>query len=267
MDTIKTKTVKVGTLLFDDELLYLRPVDQFTVSRYRQAMRSGADFPRITIATDGTIVCGNHRATAYIAEYGPDYEITAIVEKYKTRREMVERFAVDNTIHGLPLTGFQRRSIAAKLTHLGATPEKIANLFGVSVSRIQEWAGQSVYVVGNPARGKNIVNHDPAAAPAKVPSYPKEATPERIASGALEAMPIKRSATQIAGAVVKADDYDNHKRGDIGLPDEKLATQLTRHIYAGWIDASDLATLTAIAGLYEAIKLAGLDKVPVEATA
>lgn len=256
--TIKTKKVTIGSLSFDDELVYIRPISPFTVSKYRQAMRAGAVFPSIVITTDNVIVCGAHRVTAYREEFGEDYEITAVVEKYKDRREMVERFASDNSVHGLPLTGFQRRAIALKLSALGSKPEEIANLFGVSVNRIQEWAGQSVYVIGDPSRKPAITHYKTPVGPAPT------AAPIPAATDKKELMPIKRSISQIAGSIVQSADYEFHKSNDIGSTDKDLADQLTRHIYLGWVSKDDYATLTSIAELFQAIKSAGLDKMPVE---
>ena len=142
--------IEVGELKFSDELLSLRPINPYFVSRYRLAMRNGDVFPKIIInKATKEIICGNHRVKAYIDEFGEDYILDVEVRDFTDESSIIKCFALDNSKHGEALTDFQRRSIALKLSNLGTTPEEIAKIFGVAVKNVFKWGEQSVFVVGN----------------------------------------------------------------------------------------------------------------------
>lgn len=212
--------VKVSDLRFSDELLELRPINLWVVSKYRQAMREGAKFPRIVIDDKKTIIAGNHRVTAYKQEYGDDYTIDAEVKTFATPREMVEYFARDNATHGLPLEGIEKKRITAKLFDLGADAESIASIFGVAVKRVEEWAGLTVCVVGN------------VVAPGAIKH--------------IEHMPVKKGSEHMAGVEVTKQEYEDHNDSDLGLEDYVLADCLTARIKRGWLDINDDRTVQSI---------------------
>ena len=189
--------VKVGELKFDPELLELRPINLWVVSKYKQAMREGAKFPKIAIDPDGFIVAGNHRVTSYLEEFGEDYTIEAERVSFASPCERIEYFAKDNAEHGLPLESIEKKRITAKLLNLGSTAEIVAGIFGVSVKRVEEWAGLTVCVVGN------------VGAPGTIKTR--------------EFMPLKNGSAHMAGEEVTREEYDQHNECDLGYDDSVIA--------------------------------------------
>lgn len=220
--------VKLSELVIDSELVKLRPVNTFVVSRYRQAYRSGAAMPPI-IVEKGTnkIVSGNHRYTALVDEYGDDHTIECVVREYKTRRDMLEEFTRENVKHGNPLEGFSQRAISSALLREGMTVEEIAQLFNVSAKRIEDWAGLTVMVIGK--KSKKLI-----------------------------AQPMKRGP-DIVGETITAEQYDEHVAHDRSISAYAQAKQLTRWLVNGWIQ--DHKSIQALIELRDEIDRANLEGV------
>lgn len=210
-------TRKIKSLHQDDQILDLRPVNPLFVSRYRQAMRNGDKFPPLIIDRQGAIISGNHRYSAYLAEFGEDYEIEVIIKTYKTAAERIEDAIRDNAKHGNPLDGITRKRAVLILTELGRKPGEIANLLGVSVKRIEEMAGMSVMIVGGGTH------------------------------------PLKRGLEHMAGKKVTPEEYEEHRTMDQGVPAAQCAQQLIRWIHNGWIDWTDIKTVSVMKELRNAI--------------
>jgi len=220
--TVKTKTRPVGTLKQCDSILNLRPVNPLFVSRYRQAMRNGDQFPPLTIEADGTIISGNHRYESYLAEFGEKHEVPVIVKNYKGEAERIEDAIRDNVRHGCALDGITRKRAVLVLSKLGRSAEAIAKLLCISAKRVEDMAGMSVLVIGG--RG---TKPDP--------------------------QPVKRGMEHMAGKKVTAEQYEQHRHLDRGVPAAQSARQLFRWIENGWIDWTDEETLVAMTELHAAI--------------
>ena len=77
---------KLSTLVVAEWAVELRSLDMFMVSRYRQAMRIGAQFPALIVDKQTReIISGNHRYTAALEEYGEDHLIDVTI-KMATRK-------------------------------------------------------------------------------------------------------------------------------------------------------------------------------------
>jgi hypothetical protein len=216
--------IKLKQLRQDPAILDLRPVNDVFVSRYRQAMRNGDVFPQIVVDQELRIVSGNHRYQAMIAEFGEDYAVEIIKERFADEASRIERAVIDNAKHGNPLDGISRKRAVLRLTQLGRTAESIAKLLGVSCKRVAELAGMSVIVVGGDGgKAKPI------------------------------AQPIKRGLEHIAGQNVTPAQYEQHRQKDRGVPAKQAAQQLIRWIKSGWIDQSDTETIDALHELKELI--------------
>jgi len=215
--------MKLKNLKFDSELLALRKINVFFVSRYRQAMREGAKFPPIVVTEDNRVVSGNHRLTAYLEEYGEEKEINVIVKKFDSRKDEIEFFAKENIKHGYALEGIQRKLIAKKLSDLGMDEEEIARVFNVSALRIKKWGEEFIAVIG-----------DKKGEPAKTTF-----------------MPVKRGAENIEQMTAK--QYEAHMARDIGMPIIAHITQLEKWINDGWVDLKDEAVFNAIKNLQKAV--------------
>lgn len=214
---MKTKRIRVGELEPNNDVLEIRPVNVLKVSEYRQHMRSGAQFPPVHIIK-GTnmLVSGHHRCAAYVAEYGADYMVDAIEVDVSDPADIIEHAVRENIKHGLPLDSISKKRAVLRLSSLGRTPEQMAELFGVSVKRIEMIADMCVIVRGKPAA-------------------------------------IKRGLEHIAGTKVSVREYETHNKRDRGVPAWQNANQLTRWIENGWVDMSDPKTYSAMEQLQAAI--------------
>lgn len=213
--------IKMENLVFDEKLLKLRPINSIFVSRYRQAYRSGNDLGKLLVdRKTKRIISGNHRGTALLEEYGPEHVIDVELGDFTTEQAVLERFVKENIAHGNALTGSSRRAIAQELIKEGATPEHIANLFGVAVKRIDDWAGVTVMVIG----GKG---------------------------GKSESLPAKRGIQP--GTTMNKSEYQTHWKEDRGISVFSQAEQLTRWLENGWIDRNCDRTVVALSDLYNAL--------------
>lgn len=211
--------MKLAELKTDEGLLELRPINLFVVNKYQQAYRSGSQFPPIKIDKDTkTIVSGNHRYQAMLNEFGKDYDVEVIQASYSDRKALLVDFAKENSDHGMPLTGFSKRKITLELLDEGVKDNEIAHLFGVSVKRIEEWAGQTVVVVGGSGKSQY----------------------ETVE-------PVKRGP-EIQGKTITEEQYAKHRRADIGVKADKMIDQLNDWFANGWI-RQDTFTKSKVAQL------------------
>lgn len=214
------KSVKVSELIIDEKLTRLRPINEVFVSRYRQAYRAGKDLGQIIVDANNRVVSGNHRVTAMAQEFGDDHKITVTVKKYASEREVLEDFARHNADHGNALSGASQRAISIELIKSGASKEEIAQLFGVSVNRVESWAGMTVMVIG----GKSGKSRQPQPMPAKHGLEP--------------------------GTTMEHDQYETHWKQDRGISAVSQAAQLSRWIENGWVkDEKSIAALMNLAEL------------------
>ena len=192
--------IQIGNLIKDPELTELRRIDAHVVSRYRQAYRAGDDLGKPIIDSKSkTVVSGNHRVMALLEEYGPEHVVDVESRAFKTRAEILRTFAAENVAHGLPLTGYSRRAIAHAMKREGMTEDEIAETFKVSVKRLESWEGVEVAVIG---KG----------------SMPRKAGPD------------------IDGKTLTPQQYEDHRKKDIGLPIKYMADQLTRWARNGFMN-------------------------------
>lgn len=215
------KKTRVSELEFDPKLLELRPVNLYYVSRYRQAMRTGAQFPPPIVDENNRIVSGNTRVTAYRQEYGDDHEIEVVVEKFPDEAAVIRRFAEENSRHGNPLSGISQKAIIQTLLKHGDTIETVAATLNIPPNRIKSLGGMSVIVMG---RGKKR-----------------------------EMRPFKHGLEHMSGQTMQRKQYEEHRQADRGIPAATLARQLQRWIDHGWIDMESQSTLEALDDLYAAL--------------
>lgn len=208
-----------------DPTIQVREVEAYTVSAYAHAMRSGAKFPPLVIeAVTNRLVAGNHRYFAYKQTVKPETMIAVETRQFGSEAELIRFAAADNARHGRPLDTWDKKRIVARLRKLGDSAESIAELLGVSVGRVEEWAGHTVIVIGK--RGKSTLK-----------------TPE----------PIKRGLDHMAGKEITREAYLAHERHDIGSPVKNLAAIITRHITDNLIDTEDAKTMENLEALHGAL--------------
>lgn len=216
---------KLSELEQSEQILEIRRVNPVFVSRYRQAMRQGDEFPPLIITKDNVIVSGNHRYEAYFLEFPEDHKVPVEVRDYKNEAEMIEDAVRDNARHGNPLDGISRKRAILKLLELGKKEDKISKLFGVSVKHITKMAGEYVVVRGN---GKK---------------------------------PVKRGLEHLSGQTVSKKQYEAHNQKDRAMKVYSQCEQIQRWLENDWIDLEDNRNVEALANLAQVIE----DKVGVTA--
>lgn len=218
----KATKVKISDLVIDPKLIELRPINLFYVDRYRKAMRVGSVFPSIIIE-EGTnrVISGNHRVSAYLDEYGGDHVVAAIAETFPDEATVIRRFAEENTRHGMPLSNISRKAIVHALFKLGDSPENIAAILDIPVRQVKNLGDMVVLVVGKGKKG--------------------------------EMKPIKYGLGHMAGQKITPKQYEEHRKADRGVPIGMLARQIQRWIDNGWVDMTDMTTLSVLTDLYESL--------------
>ena len=213
--------IKLSELEFSERLTALRTIDAFTVSRYRIAMRAGAQFPKPLVNRDtNEIVSGNHTVTAMLAEFGEDHVIEVDTKTYKSDAEIIEDFARHNVGHGRPLDGWTQRKIALALAEAGQSEAAIAALLNVPVAHLQKWGDRTVIVIGR--------DKERRTEPVKAGVYvPKGTMTER--------------------------QYERHAEADIGMSVRELADQLSARLENGWINKDDAGECLALDRLRAAL--------------
>ena len=202
---MKTK-IKLADIIIDPNV-QVREVESVTVSEYRQAMKLGAIFPPIIVdSKTNRLVCGHHRYAAYRGILDPKDKVPAIFEAFENDAAIIRRAAKDNALHGRPLDTWDKKRIVLRLQELGDSQESIAEVLGVTISRIEHWAGMTVCV-----RGKDGQEHDE---------------------------PVKRSWESMVGQTVTQAQYDAHAHGDMGIDAYRVAGQLLR-----WLKVCDVSQM------------------------
>ena len=189
---MQSKKVKIMDLVIDPEL-QIREINSFTIAEYRESMRSGSIFPPIIIDNKNRIICGHHRVYAYKGIHEPDYKIDCHVTDLKTDADLIMLAASDNSKHGRPLTTFEKKTTLFRLKEKNISVDKISNVLGVTIGRIEQWAGLSVTVIG------------------------ENKSTQR---------PVKNGSNHLVGQTVKEKDYEQMKKVDYGVSVGMLARQI-----------------------------------------
>jgi|WetSurMetagenome_2_1015567.scaffolds.fasta_scaffold51332_4 hypothetical protein len=220
---MKPKTVKISSLVFDPNLLSIRQVNDQVVARYKQSYLAGAAFPPV-VAEVGTnrITSGNHRVRAMLAAFGPDHESEAIFKKFKNEGEFLLEAARENSTHGNPLSGIERKLLATALREQGITDFEIAQAMFVSASKLVWMLDNTVPVITIGENKEQVV----------------------------KAMPHKRFLP--IDKPISTEQYKIHMDLDLGLPVEQLAAQVTRRLKWNMVDRSE-STMAVMSELRDAL--------------
>jgi len=154
----------------------------------------------------------------------PETTVRVEVREFEDDAAILRFAAKDNAQHGRPLDTWDKKRIVARLLSMGDNAEDLAALLGVSVKRVEEWAGIQVVVVGK--RGKSTLRtHEP----------------------------VKHGLEHMAGKEIDAEAYRAHERHDYGTPVKNMAAMITRHITDGLINTDDEKTMANLRDLYTAL--------------
>ncbi len=220
----KSMKVKLQDIVVDPTI-QVRNVESHTVSTYTAAMRAGAKFPPLLLEEKtNRLVCGNHRYYAYETVMEPDQKVDCEIRRFSGEAEIIRTAARDNSTHGRPLDTFDRKRITQKLQALGDSMEDIAGLLNVPVSKVENWSGMKVIVVGK--KGKSIYRHEE---------------------------PLKHGLEHLAGKEVTEEQYTTHKTNDRGVPISGQAMTIARWIDNGWIDEDNERIMQALESLYNSL--------------
>lgn len=204
---MKKINVKIKDIRTDHKLITLRPVNIVFVSRYRQAYRSGVDFPLIVVDNNNLVVSGNHRYQAMLEEFGQDHEITVYQRTFNTEKDRLEFFASENASHGNPLDGISKKRIAVSMIDAGATQEDVARVFNVPVQKVIKWGDNCAMMV--------------------------------LGNGKTTPVPLKKGPDVEPGQEITQKEYAEHVQCDIGKSPFSIACQLSRWLRNGWVKKTD----------------------------
>lgn len=207
---------KISTLKQSDLILEIRHVNPVFVSRYRQAMRKGNQFPPLIVDQDNVIISGNHRYEAYRDEYGEDHTIEVERKTFENDAERIKTAVRENAKHGNPLDGISRKRAIQALLERDEKEEEIAELLGCSTKRIVSMAGQYVVVQG-------------------------------------KRKPTKRGMNEAIGKEVSEKQYNEHETKDRAMSVHAQAEQLTRWLENGWVDLDNEKNVEALTRLAETL--------------
>lgn len=237
---MRTSKIKLEDLVFDENLIALRKINDQIISQYRQAYQTGANMPSIVIEKKtNRIVSGNHRVKAMLKVYEPDHEISVIVKEYASEKALLLDAVKENSEHGYPLDGISRKGLACALRNQGATAEEMSSAFAIPYTKIETWFEGTADVMNVMTIGKNIHQQT------MVENLPGHDSPYGTT-----AMPVKRHGP--SGRTVTTPQYKEHMDKDLGLPLGQLAYQIVRHIKNGWVDRTP-QNLTALVELKQAL--------------
>lgn len=209
--------IQLSELKQSEDILEIRRVNPVFVSRYRQSMREGDQFPPMLIDQHKTIISGNHRYEAYLAEFGDDHTVKVVQKTYKNDADRIEDAIRENARHGNPLDGISRKRAIQKLIDLGREPEAVGKLLGVSVSQIKKISDLYVVVRGN---GKK---------------------------------PVKRGLEHLAGKTMTKKQYEDHDKKDRAMNVYQQCEQLVRWLDAGHVNLEEPRNVEALQKLAEKI--------------
>ena len=213
------KSVKLSQLKFDDKLLELRVLNSHVVSQYRQAMREGAQFPKMIVdKRTGKVVSGNHRLTAYLAEFPSSTIVEVVYRAFKTKADILRCFVEENATHGHPMDTFTKRKLALAMFEEGMSKAEVAKSFGVSEKQVEKYGNHFVVVPGE--------------------------------KGKLEIKPVKTGLDIVPGSQVSKEQYKEHAKKDLGMSAKSLADQLVRWLRNGWISFEDVRVEESFDVLY-----------------
>ena len=143
------KIVKVDEIKLDKRLYPRDNTDYYTVSRYAEALKTGADFPPITVAEfEGKkiIIDGMHRLKAHAEAKKPCIQAKVLIGY--SLKELYKESVIANIGHGRPFSHEEVKKIAATLKDMSYTLNEITQIVHVPLDKISRFTTTSLRRVG-----------------------------------------------------------------------------------------------------------------------
>jgi len=222
---MELKQMELGNLVIDPNI-QVREVSPQIVHDYAQAMMTGDQFPPMLVeAMTNRIVCGHHRYYAYRRIYEPDKMVNCEVREFNDDAVIIRTAARDNSIQGRRLSTWDRKRVVNRLRQLGDSADDIARLLSVPVFKIDRWAEQTVIVIGR--KGKHTTRREE---------------------------PVKRGQEHMRGKEVTEQQYEAHRKQDLGIGSYRLMSILLERVNGGWIDMNNGKTMEMVEELHSALE-------------
>lgn len=125
----------------------LRKTSLHVVSGYKEAYKSGAQFPLITVDQNNVVIAGYHRLTAMIGAYGEDSKVYVNLKEFDSDKERMIYAVGENSKHGLPLSSFDRKNCYHALNKYSVAIKEICDLLSVKEDRLKDWDETSCIVI------------------------------------------------------------------------------------------------------------------------
>lgn len=170
--------------IITDPVIMVRDLNPFVVNTYAEALRAGDKFPPLVLDRGNRLVCGHHRFAAYRHVFEPDHEVPVVFTESIKDVDLIIEAAQDNSRHGFPLQPFEKKKVHLRLAEFGIDPARISRILGITVDRVEKWAGRVVWVT----EGKTVRRE-----------------------------PLKRGFEHMAGRTVKGEEYYRHAHNDMGI--------------------------------------------------
>lgn len=143
-----TKKLKISDIEFDKEVYPRTGVDFITVSRYYNALKSGAKFPPIVVAElDGknVLLDGAHRLAAHKSAKRKDIEVDLV--KVEDRQELYIEAIKANVRHGKQFSTYDTTKICIKLKEFKFTDAKISELVLIPSDKISSFVAKRAALI------------------------------------------------------------------------------------------------------------------------
>jgi hypothetical protein len=133
--------VKIADILLDEKIYPRSRTNWMTAFRYSQAMKAGNKFPPIKLGKfKGKLylVDGWHRLIAVRDNLHQEF-IEAVVDDFRTKREMYLAAIEANVTHGQKLSTFEVRIIGHELMRMKIPDTKISTLLGIPIVKFEDF--------------------------------------------------------------------------------------------------------------------------------
>jgi len=220
---MKTKVLDIKQVLLDKEAYPRSNPDWITISRYANAMSSGATFPPITVGfLDGKyyLIDGKHRieASKILKQQHISAEVLGVKDKKEIYLEAVKR----NIAHGKQFYTQEVTNIIITLGNFGLDNDIISGIVRIPADKLSAFvAKRAVYILDN--------------------------------KGKTEQTALRKTFQHLAGTT-QTPDYVNHQDNVIASGQIHLVNSVISLIENNWLDENDPQLINRIEQLSKVLQ-------------